>query len=69
MTTFRAYPYNWEVYIEDLDYNLVAWIGHCKRWESRVESDGTMFRRPKRWEGSVGEGCEGKDLGELGCER
>lgn len=23
MTTFRAYPYNWEIYIEDLDYNLV----------------------------------------------
>eukprot|EP00913_Durusdinium_trenchii_P002753 g2546.t1 len=28
MTTFRAYPYNWEVYIEDLDYNLV------KVWDS-----------------------------------
>jgi len=23
MTTFRAYPYNWEIYIEDLDYNLI----------------------------------------------
>eukprot|EP00435_Cladocopium_sp_Y103_P018806 s1370_g4.t1 len=23
MTTFRAYPYNWEIFIEDLDYNLV----------------------------------------------
>ena len=24
LTVFRAYPYNWEIYIEDLEYNTAA---------------------------------------------
>ncbi|CAK9091389.1 unnamed protein product [Durusdinium trenchii] len=54
MTTFRAYPYNWEVYIEDLDYNLVkVWDSEYKPTTNQIEARLEQYEKVNGIEGKA----------------